>query len=265
MIPQRVGAAGIALLASTGVAGCSATVAPIVPGAALTVVAAESFWGSLAQQLGGSRVAVTSLVSDPNADPHEFESNTSDARLFARAGYVILNGAGYDDWGQRLLDSSAEASRTVLVVADVLGKHAGDNPHFWYSPAYVSAVIDRITADYKRIDPAGSAAFDAAQAATRSALQPYFQRVAEIKQRYHGVKVAATESIVQYLATDLGLDLISPHQFMDAIADGNEPPAASVAQFQRQLSSREARVLVYNVQTATSVTTGAQDLARQSH
>src|SRR5437868_6544374 len=69
----------------------------------LQVLAGENFWGSIAAQLGGSHVSVTSVVTNPNADPHDFESSTKDARAFATADYVILNGAGYDDWGSKLL------------------------------------------------------------------------------------------------------------------------------------------------------------------
>ena len=100
----------------------------------LQVIAGENFWGSIAAQLGGAHVSVTSIVTDPNADPHEYESNTADARAFATARYVILNGAGYDTWGQKLLDANPADGRMVLTVADLLGKHEGDNPHFWYNP-----------------------------------------------------------------------------------------------------------------------------------
>lgn len=228
----------------------------------LQVVAGENFWGSIATQLGGASVSVTSIVTDPNADPHDYESSSADARAFATADYVILNGAGYDDWGQKLLDGNPSSSRTVLKVADLLGKHDGDNPHFWYSPAYVRMVVDRITADYEQLDPAGRSAFDAAHAAFVTALQPYEQAVSSIATTFGGRRVAATEDIFVYLAGALKLDLISPPAFMQAVAEGNDPPAASVAQFEQQITSRQATVLVYNVQTVTAVTTNVQDLAR---
>src|SRR5437870_6260138 len=60
------------------------------------VVAAENFWGSLVSQLGGTHTQVLSIVSDPNADPHEYESNAANARAIANANLVIVNGAGYD-------------------------------------------------------------------------------------------------------------------------------------------------------------------------
>src|SRR3979409_441397 len=102
----------IALVASACAAGSAVT-----PPGVINVVAGENFWGSIAAQLGGSKVSVHSVVTDPNADPHEYESSTSDARAFAEADFVILNGAGYDDWGQKLLAANSSSHRKVLDIA----------------------------------------------------------------------------------------------------------------------------------------------------
>jgi zinc/manganese transport system substrate-binding protein len=227
----------------------------------IKVVAGQNFWGSIATQLGGSKASVQSVVTNPNADPHEYESNTNDARAVADAGFVILNGAGYDDWANKLLSANPSSHRTVLVAADLLGKKAGDNPHFWYNPDYVTRMADKMTADYKSIDPADSAYFDQQRAAFATALTPYVQRLAEIKAKFSGVAVAATESIFEYMATALGLNLISPPEFMQAVAEGNDPPASAVITFQDQITTKQAKVLVYNVQTATAVTTNIRHLA----
>lgn len=228
------------------------------------VVAGEDQWGSIASQLGGSMVHVESVVSDPNADPHEYESNTNDARAFATARLVVLNGAGYDDWGTHLLEANPSSDRRVLTVAQLLGRKAGDNPHFWYQPDYVARVADGITAEYRAIDPGGASYFDQRRAAFTGALEPYHQRLAEIKARFAGVPVGATESVFVYLASYLGLQLISPPGFMQAVSEGNDPPASDVAQFQDQLASRAIRVLVYNVQTDTAVTTNLKLQAARS-
>lgn len=231
----------------------------------IRVVAAQNFWGSIATQLGGSKASVQSVVSDPNADPHEYETSTNDARAFADADLVILNGAGYDDWAKRLLTANPSSHRTVLTAAEVLGKKAGDNPHFWYNPDYVTRLADQITADYKTVDSADSAYFDEQRTAFATALKPYMQRIAEIKAKFSGVPVASTESIFVYMANALGLLLISPTAFMNAVSQGNDPPAAAVIDFQNQITGRRAKVLVYNVQTATAVTTNIKRLASQAN
>jgi zinc/manganese transport system substrate-binding protein len=230
---------------------------------ALKVIAGQNFWGSIATQLGGSKASVQSVVTDPNADPHEYETSTNDARAFADADFVILNGAGYDDWATRLLAANPNSHRIVLVAADLLGKKAGDNPHFWYNPDYVTRMADQITARYKSIDSADAAYFDQQRAAFTTALKPYTERLAEIKAKFSGAPVAATESIFVYMATALGLNLISPAEFMNAVAEGNDPPASAVIDFQDQITGKQVKVLVYNVQTATAVTTNIKHLAAQ--
>jgi zinc/manganese transport system substrate-binding protein len=230
----------------------------------LQVVAGENFWGSIAAQLGGSHVHVTSIVSDPNADPHEYQTSAQTARTFAMAQYVILNGAGYDSWAQQLLDANPQDGRKVLTVANLLGKHEGDNPHFWYNPEYVTQVANQITKDYKTLDAADASYFDQQNSAFLNvALKPYHDRIAAIKAKFAGQKIGATESIFVYMANALGLDLISPPEFMDAVAEGNDPPAASVAEFQQQIQQKQITVLVYNVQTNTNITNSIKLLATQ--
>jgi zinc/manganese transport system substrate-binding protein len=233
-------------------------------GKIIQVVAGENFWGSIATQLGGTHVSVTSIVSDPNADPHQYESNASDARAFAGANYVILNGAGYDDWGQKLLDANPVDGRKVITVADVLGKHEGDNPHFWYNPDDVEQMANQITSDYKGIDPASSAYFDQQRQAFETALGSYHMRLQAIKTKFAGQKIGATESIFTYMANYLGLDLISPPDFMQAVSEGNDPPADAVVTFEQQIQQKQMAVLVYNSQTITPVTDHMKQLAAQA-
>jgi zinc/manganese transport system substrate-binding protein len=243
---------------------CGASTASGQPGS-VTVVAGENFWGSIAAQLGGSKANVQSVVSDPNADPHEYESSTNDARAFADADLVILNGAGYDDWGQKLLSANPSSHRQVLTVATFLGKKAGDNPHFWYDPDYVMKIADQITASYKSIDPTDVSYFDQQRVAFATALKPYLDRIVEIKAKFVGKPVGSTESIFVYMANATSLNLISPPEFMQAVSEGNDPPASAVASFQDQITSKGIKVLVYNVQTATSITTNMKNLATANH
>jgi zinc/manganese transport system substrate-binding protein len=223
--------------------------------ASIHVVAAESFWGSIAGQLGGAHAAVQSVISDPNADPHDYESTSADARAIAGADEVVINGAGYDPWADKLVRANARKGRVVLRVADLVGKNDGDNPHLWYDPAFVEQTADRITADYQRLDAPHTAYYAARRASLRQAMQPYHQLIEAIRSSFAGTKVGATETIFEYMAEALGLDLVSPKAFMQAVAEGNDPPAASVAEFQRQLDGGAIKTLVFNAQTATAVTT----------
>jgi zinc/manganese transport system substrate-binding protein len=230
-------------------------------GSVLRVVAAEDFWGSIAAQIGGSRASVQSVVTDPNADPHLYPSSTNDSRAISLADVVIVNGAGYDTWATDMIAAGRRSGRRVLNVANALGKKEGVNPHFWYDPAWVALVSDRITATFKAADPNDASYFDQQRTTLDVSLQPYRSRVAEIRQKFTGVKVGATESIFVYMASALGLDLISPPQFMNAVAEGTEPPVAAVVQFEGQVQQKQIRVLVSNVQTATDTTTNIKHMA----
>src|SRR5579864_3769538 len=214
----------LVLTAAIAAAACGG-LSPAAQSGGISVAAGENFWGSIAAQLGGTHAVVQSVVTDPNADPHEYESSTQDARAFADANLVVLSGAGYDDWGRKLLDANPSAGRHVLTVADLLGKKVGDNPHFWYSPDYVAKVADAITAQYKSIDPTDTTYFDQQRAQLTGAFQPYLNEIAAIKQRYRDTPVGSTESIFVYMAAALGLNLVSPPEFMEAVAAGNEPQA----------------------------------------
>ena len=231
----------------------------------LQVIAGENFWGSIAAQLGGTHVSVTSIVTNPNTDPHDYESSATDARAFATADYVVLNGAGYDDWGQKLLSANPGQNRKVLTVAELLNKKAGDNEHFWYNPDWVEKVADRITADYQALDATDAGYFSQQREALRIALKPYHDTIARIRAAHSGAAVGATESIFVYLGQALGLTLSSPAQFMQAISEGNDPPAQTVAEFQDQVSHRQIKVLVYNTQTSTPVTENLKQLAARNN
>ena len=260
---RRLVAVGISCLVVAVAAACGSSTA--AQSGTINVVAGQNFWGSIALHLGGTKVNVQSVVTDPNTDPHEYESSANDARAFADAGLVILNGAGYDAWGQKLLDANPSSHRQVLNVADLLGKKVGDNPHFWYNPTYVLQVADKITAEYKSIDSSDASYFDQLRSDFATALKPYEDRIAEIKQKFAGVKVGSTESIFVDMSGALGLNLISPVEFMDAVAEGNDPPASAVVAFQNQISGNQIKVLVYNVQTQTAVTTNIKQLAVAHH
>jgi zinc/manganese transport system substrate-binding protein len=231
----------------------------------LQIVAAENFWGNLVSQLGGAHVQVLSIVTDPNADPHEYESNIVDAQAIANANYVIVNGAGYDDWALKLISASNNPNQKVLNVANLLGKKEGDNPHFWYYPLYVNETVHQMYSDLVSLDPADAGYYNQQYVNLNASLGVYNERIDEIRQQFAGTKVASTESIFEYTANATGLDLVSPPAFMEAVAEGNDPPAQSVVEFQQQLQSGNVSVLVYNEQTVTPLTQNMKALAAQNN
>jgi zinc/manganese transport system substrate-binding protein len=235
-------------------AGCSSSSSSGTGSARSTVVAvaAEDFWGSLLRQLGGDKASVTSIIRDPNVDPHDYEPKSSDGVALAKAGLVVVNGVGYDTWADKLLAANPVPGRVVINVGDLVGAKSGDNPHRWYSPPDVAKAIDAMTAALKRVDAADAAYFDEQhEQLTSVALKPYDDARGQIRSAYAGTPIGISESIFAPMAADLGLDVLTPESFADAIAEGNEPTAADKQAVDRQIAAKEIKVFVYNSQNST--------------
>ena len=171
------------------------------------MVASTSAWGSLAAQVGGDLVEVTSIVSDPDADPHDYEPTAEDARTISTAKYVILNGVGYDEWARRVVDSNDDQSQLVLDIGALAGANRGDNPHRWYFPDDVRKVVDRFVDDFKRIDPAHAPDFDRRKADFEAQqFTRYTEALDSIRQQHAGEPVGASESLFVPIAEATGLD-----------------------------------------------------------
>ena len=260
--------AGVLLLLLLTLAACGTTFQTTTAssGGPVQVVAAENFWGSIAAQVGGSHVHVTSIIVDPNADPHSYEPTTADARTVVQAQYVIINGAGYDPWADKLLQANPASKRKELNVADFNGKHEGDNPHMWYNPDYVTAVANKIRDDLKVIDPADAAAFDqSVQTFLTTGLKQYHDLIAAIKAKYSGTPVGATESIFSYLAPALGLKLITPYSYLKAVSEGQDISAADEATVEQQIKQKQVKVLIYNSQNTPNNIQALINLAKANH
>jgi len=258
-------AALLAALLTLG-AGCGGQSkrSAVAPSGVLQVVAAENFWGSIASQLGGSRVHLTSVITSPATDPHDYEPTAADARTVAGARMVIVNGIGYDAWAEKLIAANPVSGRIVLNVGDLVGIKPGGNPHRWYSPTDVRLVIDAIVQDYNKLAPKNSGYF--AQQKTRfetNGLAQYKQLIATIKRKYHGEPVGASESIFAPLVQALGLKLLTPPTFLKAISEGSEPTAADKTTIDRQIAQRQIKVWVFNSQNSTPDVKRITDAARK--
>ena len=267
-----LGAAGVVALAATSACSTTSPSAATAPttgggsaaaGKVIQVVAAENFWGSIAAQLGGSHVHVDSIITNPDTDPHSYEPTAADARTVTTAQFTIVNGIGYDAWADKLLSTNPGSGRTELKVGDLVGIEPGGNPHRWYSPDNVHQVIEAITADYKKIDPADAAYFDQQKTVFETqTLAPYNQLISDIKAKYAGTPIGASESIVTPLAEGLGLKLLTPETFLDAMSEGTDPTAADKATIDQQIRTRQIKVYVYNSQNSTPDVVAQVNLAK---
>ncbi len=268
---RPAGAVGLVLAVLALTSACSTTAGTTAnagggsgDGRVVQVVAAENFWGSIAAQLGGSHARVTSIISNPDTDPHSYEPTTSDARTLTTAQLAIVNGIGYDGWADKLLATNADSGRTELNVGDLVGIAPGGNPHRWYSPDNVRQVIAQLTADYKKLDPADAAYFDQRESVFETqTLAPYNQLIASIRATYAGTPIGASESIVTPLAEGLGLKMMTPESFLDAMSEGSDPTAADKSLIDQQIRDKQIKVYVYNTQNSTPDVTAQVQLAKQ--
>lgn len=231
-------------------------------GTKIGVVAGENFWGDIAQQIGGDHVTVTSIIKDPDADPHEYESDAVDAAALASAKLVIENGLGYDDFMSKLLEASPNSGREVISVQKVLHiTGSSPNPHLWYDIARMPEVANAIRQQLSTADSANATTYAANAQAFDDSLKPVEETIATIKSKYAGTKIAYTERVPGYLTEAAGLTLGTPKAFTEAVEQGEDPSPAANAAFERAIRNRAVKVLLYNGQVTDSETANIKKLA----
>lgn len=248
------------VLLSVILLGCGLRAANAEP---ISIVAAENFYGDVAEQVGGSAVKVISILTNPDQDPHLFEASASTARDLAAARIVILNGADYDPWVIKLLAASRAPGRVTLEVAKLVGKKPGDNPHLWYGPPTMPSLAQALAAELAKLDPDHRADYESRRDAFIASLEPIDDKVAALRQQYAGVAVTATEPVAGYLAEAIKLK-VRNQRFQLAMMNGTEPSASEIAAFQQDLKTRAVKVLLYNRQTSEGLTQKMRALAKQS-
>jgi zinc/manganese transport system substrate-binding protein len=256
------------LTACIAMVGCSHIADPrgaATPGAPVRVVAAENLYGDIAGQIGGSAVTVTSILSDPDADPHLFEPGTANGVAVADAQVVIMNGLGYDDFMQRLLEAAPDPERKVVTIADILDVTGADaNPHLWYDLPRVPAIAEAIADALSASDPADRSAFQERLAAFDASLKPLDAALHRLQERDAGTPVAYTEPVPGYLLQAAGLPVETPEAFALAIEEGNEPTPQAVAAMNALFTDRKVRLLLYNSQATSPITERLRQLAERS-
>ncbi len=230
----------------------------------IALVAAENFYGNVAQQIGGDRVSVVSILSNPDQDPHLFEVSPSIVRQIAAAQIVVYNGADYDPWIEKLLKVTPAAGRAVIVAANLVNRKAGDNPHLWYDPSTMPVVAHALTAALIAVDPGHKDEYAARLKTFLAALDPLNEKIAALRGKYAGVAVTASEPVFGYMADALKLQMRN-ERFQLAIMNDTEPSARDIAAFERDLKTHKVRVLFYNKQASSNVVRHLLDLARASN
>lgn len=262
----RIVRIAIAALASVGmlasVAACGSGRSSSEKNGTIEVVASVNQWGTVAKTLGGDNVNVTSIINSTNVDAHDYEPTTSDIAKLQKAQVIIVNGAGYDAWAVKAAQS---AKATVVNAAAVGGVKDGDNPHVWFSADVRKAVAQAITEAYEQADAAKKSDFDKLHDQWKSEENNVESKIAEVKQKSDGLAYAATESVANYLAEDMGLTDATPSGYARAAANESEPTPTDIRQFADALKSGEIKLLIVNTQEESELTGKITNAAKSAN
>lgn len=231
--------------------------------APISIVAAENMYGDIARQIGGNLVTVTSILNNPNQDPHLFTISPSVAVELAGADIVIVNGADYDPWMAGLLAAQPAPNRVIITIADLLGRKPGDNPHLWYDPAAIPDLANRLLKVLTQRDPSHASIYTQNAQKLLASLAPIHARMAALRAKFAGTPVTATEPVFGLMAAALGL-VMRNMPFQIAVMNGTEPAPSDVAAFENDLRTRQVKILFYNAQVTDDLTSNLLAIAHQS-
>lgn len=265
----------VATAAVMAVAGCGSSSADSSSGSGggsgkqLNVVASTNVWGNIAEQVGGKRIKVTSLISDPDQDPHSFEANTKNQLQISKADLVIANGGGYDDFVNRMVKASKSGQPTVLDAVKISGKKApkGEelNEHVWYDFPTVGKVVDQVTSTLSQKLPAGAKTFKANAGKFKAKISSLESQERSIKSKAKGKGAAITEPVPLYMLEACGLVNKTPDDFSEAIEEGTDVPTRVLQQTLKLFKNHSVKVLAYNAQTSGPPTQQVKKAAKANH
>lgn len=231
---------------------------------ALNIVAAESFYGDVANQLGHPYVTVTSVMNNPNQDPHLFSASPKIAILLHQADIIIENGVGYDSWMSRLYQSSNKA--ILLNVGKLVHKTPGMNPHIWYDPQTMPVFAQVFTQKLIQCDPNHKTVYQKNLAIFLKKAQTYQIHVSQVREKVSGMMITATEPIVGYLVQALGLHMLN-NTFQQDIMNETDLTPGEIIHFEESLRDQKTpiKLFIYNKQVSDPTTNQLKKLASQNH
>ena len=231
----------------------------------ITAIGAENEYASVIGQVGGKYVQASSIMSNPNTDPHTFEASPAVAREVTAAQLVVQNGVGYDDWATTIENADPSDSRKVVNVQQLLGlPDSTPNPHLWYKPTTMPAVANAIAADLAQIDPAHASYYKANAASFITSLGAWTGAIAAFKAKYPNTPVATTEPVADYMLQAAGADNLTPWAFQADIMNGTDPSPQGTALENSLFTQHKVKVFLYNQQVTDSLTESFIKLANEN-
>jgi len=224
-------------------------------GAKIVAVGAENEYANVISQVGGPYVSVTSVMSNPNTDPHEFEASASIAVEVSRAQLIVQNGVGYDSFMDKIESASHRPGREVIVAQELLGLSGTVfNPHLWYDPRTMPAVAGAVASGLSKLDPAHRPYFQASAQRFDDSLHPWLQAMADFKAAHPGTPVAVTEPVADYMLQAAGARILTPRPLQSAVMNGIDPSPQGISAEEELIKDRKVKVFLYNRQVTDSLT-----------
>jgi zinc/manganese transport system substrate-binding protein len=256
--------AGAAVALMLTAAGCSsaAPATAVDSSTVINAIGAENQYANVLAQIGGRYVHVSSILDNPNTDPHTFEASPAVASEVSGASLIVQNGVGYDSWISRMEAASPNSRRKVIVAQHVLGlPDSTPNPHLWYDPRTMPAVARVMAADLSALVPAHKTYFQANLAAFDRSLTPWLHAIAAFRAKYPGTLAATTEPVADYLLTAMGIKNLTPFTFQAGIMNGIDPSPQDITLEDGFLTKHMVKVFCYNQQVVDALTTSIRQTA----
>ncbi len=229
----------------------------------ITAVGAENEYADVIRQIGGRFVRVTSILNNPNTDPHAFESSPRVAGEISSAQLIVQNGLGYDAFMNKIESASSNAGRKVIIVQNLLGlSYATPNPHLWYSPSTMPAVALALARDLAGFDPSEAGYFETNLKVFIQSMTPWLSAIVGFSARHPGVTVATTEPVADYLLQALGANNRTPFGMQADIMNGVDPSPQDISLEDKLFSKHEVKVFIYNQQVVDSLTASFKSAAQ---
>jgi zinc/manganese transport system substrate-binding protein len=244
-------AASALTVLALGVTACSSTDSSATPSDKIKVVASTNVWGSVLSAVGGDKVEVTSIIHDPAADPHSYETTAADALAAQNSKVLLGNGGGYDDFFTKLADQAPDAKK--LVAYDIAAT-GNENEHVWYSLPSVEKVADQVATQLGDVQPASKQAFLDNASAFKAKLETLLKKVTELGVTHPGTKVIATEPVAFYLLDSAKITDATPPAFSAAVEQETDIPVTAVSEVKQLIAGKQVKAVVNNAQTTTPVT-----------
>jgi zinc/manganese transport system substrate-binding protein len=255
------------LLATTVLPGLSSLPASAgTKSGVIDTIGAENEYANVLSQIGGKYIKVSSILNNPNTDPHSFEASPSVAEEVSGAELIVQNGVGYDAFMNDIENASPNSHRLVIVAQHVLDlPNSTPNPHLWYSPKTMPKVATAIAKDLAKLDPSHAAYFSANVKAFDASLQPWLSAIAAFKSKHDGTPVAVTEPVADYLLEAMGAEILTPFVFQADIMNGVDPSPEDITLEDGFFTKHEVKVFCYNQQVVDSLTASIKSTAKKAN